>query len=122
MNKQQSVLLVDDDSDILEALDISFVTFGYHTHCTTQGSQVLSLVDDLKPDIIVLDVMLSGIDGRDICQLLKQKVETKSIPIIMISARQDVKESSLAVGADVFLPKPFDVFELGQVAQKLTRS
>src|SRR5436305_14779845 len=64
------------------------------------------------PDVIILDVLLSGKDGRIICQKLKSQEDTKHIPIIMISAHPDAKQSVKAVGADNFLAKPFEMDEL----------
>ena len=64
------------------------------------------------PDLLLLDIWMSGEDGRDICKKLKQSELTKNIPVIMVSASKDIKESALAAGADDFLAKPFEMNEL----------
>jgi DNA-binding response OmpR family regulator len=108
------ILVVDDDPDILDALQFLLEFAGYEVKTTEEGEYVESLRDtnDGLPDVIILDVLLSGKDGRLICQKLKSQEETKHIPIIMISAHPNARQSVAAVGADEFVAKPFDVDEL----------
>ena len=107
----KKVLVVDDDPDILDALQFLLEDVGYKVTTTEKGEYAENLHDtnDGLPDVIILDVLLSGKDGRLICQKLKSQEETKRIPIIMMSAHPDAKRSVTVVGADDFLAKPYDV-------------
>jgi DNA-binding response OmpR family regulator len=108
------ILVVDDDPDILDALQFMLEYAGYEVKTTEKGEYAENLRDTNGglPDVIILDVLLSGKDGRLICQKLKSREETKRIPIIMISAHPNAKQSVAAVGADDFLAKPFDMDDL----------
>ena len=108
------ILVVDDDPDILEALKLTLEYAGYEVTTTEKGEYAENLRDTKGglPDVIILDVLLSGKDGRLICQKLKSQDDTKHIPIIMISAHPNAKQSIRLVGADEFLAKPFDYNEL----------
>jgi DNA-binding response OmpR family regulator len=108
------ILVVDDDPDILDALQFMLEYAGYEVKTTEKGeyAENLRATNGGLPDVIILDVLLSGKDGRLICQKLKSREETKRIPIIMISAHPNAKQSVAAVGADDFLAKPFDMDDL----------
>lgn len=112
------ILLVDDDPDILDALQFVLEDTGYPVKTTQYGEYAEKLTEkkDL-PTLIILDVLLSGKDGRDICLKLKKNKRTKHIPIIMISAHPNIKETVFNAGADAFLPKPFDITELLQTVK-----
>ena len=116
----KKILVVDDDPDILDALRFMLEDSGYEVKTTEKGEYAENLHDTNGglPDVIILDVLLSGKDGRLICQKLKSQQETKRIPIIMISAHPNARQSVTAVGADDFVAKPFDVDELlAKIAQ-----
>jgi DNA-binding response OmpR family regulator len=110
----KKILVVDDDPDILDALQFTLEDAGYEVTTTEKGEYAENLHDTNGglPDVVLLDVLLSGKDGRIICQKLKSQEETKHIPIIMMSAHPNAKHSITAVGADDFMAKPFDVDEL----------
>ena len=110
----KKILVVDDDPDILDALQFMLEDAGYEVKTTEKGEYAENLHDTNSglPDVIILDVLLSGKDGRLICQKLKSQEETQRIPIIMISAHPNAKQSVSAVGADDFMAKPFDMDEL----------
>lgn len=105
----KKILVIDDDPDILEAVQIILTSGGYNSEGTTKGNEVYKRVADYKPDLIILDVLLSGNDGRIICKTLKNDVKTNHIPIIMISAHPTAKDSVKECGADSFIPKPFSI-------------
>ena len=113
-NPAKKILVVDDDPDILDALQITLEDAGYDVTTTEKGDYAENLRDTNGgfPDVIILDVLLSGKDGRIICQKLKSQENTRHIPIIMISAHPGAKQSVKAVGADDFLAKPFDIDDL----------
>ena len=107
----KNILVVDDDPDILDALQFTLEDAGYAVVTSLKGDYAENLRDGNGglPDLIILDVLLSGKDGRLICRKLKSQDETRHIPIIMISAHPGARESVKEVGADDFLAKPFDV-------------
>ena len=110
----KKILVVDDDPDILDALRFMLEDAGYEVTTSEKGDYAENLHDTNGglPDVIILDVLLSGKDGRLICQKLKGQDETRHIPIIMISAHPNARQSVTAVGADDFVAKPFDMDEL----------
>ena len=116
----KKILVVDDDPDILDALQSLLEFAGYEVKTTEKGEYAENLRDTNGglPNVIILDVLLSGKDGRLICQKLKSREETKHIPIIMISAHPNARQSVKAVGADDFVAKPFDADELLAIVAK----
>ena len=112
--RTKKILVVDDDPDILDALQFTLASEGYEVTTTEKGEYAENLHDQNGglPDLIILDVLLSGKDGRTICKKLKNQQETKHIPILMISAHPDAARSVKDVGADAFLAKPFDLAKL----------
>jgi DNA-binding response OmpR family regulator len=116
------ILVVDDDSDILDAMRFVLEDANYLVKTTQNGESVEELIKVKKlPCLIILDVLLSGRDGRDICRKLKLHKRTKHIPIIMISAHPAIKKSILEAGADAFIPKPFDITHLLQKVKELIK-
>ncbi len=114
----KKILIVDDDSDILEALKLTFES-DYNTRTITEGQETFEIVREFKPNLILLDIFLSGIDGRAICKDLKNSESSKNIPVIMISANRDVAESAEEAGADFFFAKPFDVSDLSEKVEEI---
>lgn len=107
----KKILVVDDDPDILDAIQFALEDEGYAVTTAEKGEYAENLRDGNGglPDLIILDVLLSGKDGRLICKKLKGQDETRHIPIIMISAHPGADRSVREVGADDFLAKPFEV-------------
>ncbi len=104
--------MVDDDPDILDFLEVILEDEGYIVLTTSKGEYVEQLHNGGLPNLILLDVFLSGKDGRHIVKQLKSQDETKHIPVIMFSAHPGAKETALASGADDFLAKPFEIDDL----------
>jgi DNA-binding response OmpR family regulator len=105
------VLIADDDPGIVDAVEMILDFHGYDVSTTYNGTEVLAIQENY-PDVLLLDIWMSGCDGRDICKELKANQETRNIPILMISASKDIKTSAMEAGADDFLAKPFDMKEL----------
>jgi DNA-binding response OmpR family regulator len=106
---QQSVhniLLLDDDEDIRELLGIVLTLKGYKVIAVTAIDEFSF---NIKPDLILLDVLLAGKNGLDICASLKNDSGTTNIPVIMFSGLSDVKQACLNAGADEFILKPFKI-------------
>lgn len=116
----KKVLVIDDDPDILEAVQLVLTSGGYESDITTKGDETYQKISDYQPDVIILDVLLSGNDGRHICKNLKSDPKTKDIPIIMMSAHPTAKDSVKECGADSFVAKPFSVTGLLGEVEKHT--
>lgn len=110
----EKILIVDDENHIVELLKYNLESNGYKTVCALNGIDALGIINDKKPDLILLDVMLPGMDGYDVCKEIKKNRETESIPVIMLTAKGDEfdKILGLELGADDYITKPFSVREL----------
>ena len=116
------VLLVDDDPSIIEVLKLYFEKEGYQVVTCMQGDKAFAVFNTSKPDIIILDLMLPGTDGNDICREIRK---TSDVPIIMLTARTDTLDKiiGLELGADDYIPKPFEPKEvLARVKAVLRRT
>jgi len=111
----KKILVVDDDESILDAVQLILVDEGYIVETTSKGDQIYAHINTFSPDLILLDVLMSGNDGRHICHKLKQDIATKNIPIIMISAHPSAEKSIKECGADTYLAKPFETEKLIQM-------
>ena len=105
------ILVADDDPAIVESTTLILEEFGYEVDSTVDGQTIYKMEKKL-PDLLLLDIWMSGQDGRKICKYLKNDKLTKHIPVIMISASRDVRKSTLEAGADDFLAKPFEMDSL----------
>jgi len=114
------VLIVDDDEGILDATSLILEASGYSVDTTPRGEETYKKIDKFHPDVILLDVLMSGTDGREICKKLKASEKTRKIPIIMFSANPSARQTSLKTGANDFLNKPFDLDDLLNRVEKLT--
>src|SRR5437899_11297783 len=108
-SKQKKILVVDDEVDILAFLQDLLEQEGYIIVTTDKAEYVERLHNDGLPDLILLDVLLSGKDGREIVKHLKRQEETKHIPIIMFSAHPSAERTAAEAGAEDFIAKPFDI-------------
>ncbi|GAC1386458.1 MAG: hypothetical protein NVS1B7_4810 [Candidatus Saccharimonadales bacterium] len=111
------ILAADDNPAILDALKIMLEDVGYSVETTEDGA-VAQYLKPPYPDLLLLDVWMSGVDGRDVCKYLKSKAETKHIPIIMISATKDIIHITQKAGADDYISKPFQMDHLLAVVEK----
>jgi DNA-binding response OmpR family regulator len=104
------ILAIDDDLSILSVLRDLLEYEGYEVSTLSRGEKVMDELENHHPDLILLDVMLAGMDGRDICRSIKEKIETHNIPVILISATHNLSDSLKLEGApDDFIAKPFDI-------------
>jgi DNA-binding response OmpR family regulator len=108
-NTSKRILVVDDEPDILEFLQIILEEEGYTVVTSDKGEYLEQLHNGGLPHLILLDMLLSGKDGRDIVKYLKSHQETKHIPVIMFSAHPSAEETARRAGADDFLAKPFNI-------------
>ncbi|MDB5099973.1 MAG: hybrid sensory kinase, partial [Cyanobacteria bacterium RYN_339] len=106
--------IVDDVLQNLGLLRIYLTHHGFDVRCTTNGPEALELARTELPALILLDVMMEGMDGLEVCRRLKQQAETRPIPVMLVSAhasKQDIA-SGLAAGAVDYVPKPFSFVEV----------
>ncbi len=108
------ILAVDDEEHIQELLKFNLENSGYKVICCGTGPEALKIVRAEKPDLVLLDVMLPGIDGYDVCKEIRKDNEISSLPIIMITAKSEELDKilGLELGADDYITKPFSVREL----------
>jgi DNA-binding response OmpR family regulator len=107
------ILAVDDDKDILEVLQYILEESGYEVETLSDGHDLFGHIKENTPDLILLDIMLGNMDGRQLCREVKAKQETHDIPVILISASHNVSDSMKQKGSpDAFIAKPFDISEL----------
>lgn len=106
------ILIVDDDARVTKALRRTLAYEGYHVTTTLNGKHALTMVRTQPPDLVILDLMLPGIDGLEVCRRLR--VEDASIAVLMLTARDAVADrvAGLETGADDYLVKPFALEEL----------
>lgn len=115
--QRRRILVADDDTAILHVMTLMLEDAGYEVTSTVDGETVQKVLSEL-PDLILLDIWMSGIDGREICKQLKSQKKTKHIPIIMISANKDTKDIAKKAGANDFLAKPFEMNDLLALVEK----
>ena len=108
------IFLVDDDPDVRELVEYKLVQSGHEVLCASNGQDALRLVPDAKPALVLLDVMMPGLSGFDVLEQLRANEATKSLPIIMLTAKaQDSDtERGFALGANDYVFKPFSPREL----------
>jgi len=105
------VLLVDDEPNILQFLELGLVNEGYKVAAAQDGQEALSLAESFSPHIVILDVMMPGMDGFEVCSALKKE---RPVAVIMLTAREEIEDrvKGLSLGADDYMPKPFSFAEL----------
>lgn len=120
MVSKQKVLIVDDDNNIADLISLYFTKECYETLILNDGESVMPAMESFAPNLILLDIMLPGIDGYQVCREVRAKY---SIPIIMLSAKGEVfdKVLGLELGADDYIEKPFDSKELVARAKAVLR-
>ena len=119
---KQKVLIVDDDENIAELISLYLEKEQYDTETAGDGEEALKIIEVYNPDLILLDIMLPGMDGYEVCQQVRK---TRDTPVIMLSAKGEVfdKVLGLKMGADDYIVKPFDSNELvARVSAVLRRS
>ncbi len=120
---KEKILVVDDEKDILELIDYNLSKNGYRVKTVTSGEDALELIKENDYDLIILDLMLPGVDGFDICKIIKSDKQKASIPIVMVTAKADEadKVAGLEIGADHYVTKPFSPRELLAIVKATLR-
>lgn len=122
-NGSKRLLVVEDDRPIAELLKFHFSSAGFTVTTTASGDEALILIDEIRPDLVILDWMIDGTSGIEVCRRLRRSGRTASLPIIMLTARgeEDDRIRGLETGADDFVAKPFSPKELLARANALLR-
>lgn len=110
--KDKKIFIADDDADILQIIGMILKTQGYQVVTSTNAKDIFKYAAKDLPDIILLDIWMSGIDGRDICSQLKSQELTKNIPVLFISANSNIEEIAKTYKADGYIAKPFEMDHL----------
>ena len=108
------ITLVEDDPDIAEVLRYNLVKEGFQVDVFGRGDSALAGIRSLPPDLVLLDLMLPGLDGLEICRMLKREARTAAIPLVMLTAKGEETDRivGLELGADDYIPKPFSTREV----------
>ena len=112
MKKKSLILVLDDDPDICIMIKMVLDYYGYDAMDAENEENATKIILSNHVDLVIMDMLLSGADGTDICRRLKLDKETSSIPILMFSAHPTAKETCLAAGADDFISKPFEMNDM----------
>ena len=120
MKQGVDILLVDDDKDICVMVEAILKFAGHKVQSCSMPDQLPALLAAASPRLLLMDMLLSGTDGRDVCRQLKTNPQQQHLKIIMMSAHPDADKSCHEAGADDFIPKPFDIdFFIGRVNRQL---
>jgi|HubBroStandDraft_5_1064220.scaffolds.fasta_scaffold673997_2 DNA-binding response OmpR family regulator len=114
--RKNHILIIEDNEDILLMLEMMLVNQHYRVSKKADGENLELFIKETQPDVILMDMLLSGVDGTLVCKQVKENSSTKHIPVIMISALSQGRERSEEVGADFFLAKPFEMEDLLTIA------
>jgi DNA-binding response OmpR family regulator len=120
MIKPTRILVADDDPSILRLLQLNFELEGYEVHTASDGEEALAKARASSPDIVVLDVMMPGMDGWEVCRRMKEDETMREVPVILLTAlgQESERRRGLAVGASEYVMKPFDPDQLVQMVKR----
>ncbi len=122
MSKEQ-ILVIEDEEDILALIHFNLVKAGYRVECATTGEEGFVKAREYSPDLVLLDLMLPGMDGLEVCRRLRKAPDTQKLPIIMLTAKSEEHDivQGLELGADDYITKPFSSQVLVARAQAVLR-
>ena len=110
----KSILIVEDEADIMKLIDWHLRAEGYSTYTAVDGNKGLDLAEEKTPDLVLLDLILPGMDGLEVCKSLKRNSKTQDIPVVMLTAKGEEVDRIVGfeLGADDYIVKPFSPREL----------
>ena len=117
-----SVLVVDDDQELLEMVSIALSSFDFSVHTLSDCEQFFSILPDIQPDVILMDIYLGPCDGRELCRKLKTGATYSSLPVLLYSAGRIPPDSVTESLADGFMAKPFNINALFDHLLKLIKN
>lgn len=112
MAARNRILVLDDDRNILDILDEALTYEEFEVKTAMDIKSFFSLMDDYQPNLVLIDYLLQGINGGEVCHQIKTEEETRKVPVILMSAYPRVFESLGTYGCDEFIAKPFDLYSL----------
>lgn len=119
----KKIVVLDNDSRILDVMQEALNYEGYEVNTFEETDDILSLVNKIKPDLLIVDYILNGINGGEMCKAVKNNPYTSKLPVIIFSAYPKVLQSLGFYGCDAFLPKPCDLKEMiNKVSDLLTNN
>ena len=116
----KKILVCDDDDGISEVIKVILEGAGYNVGVLNNGRSIQKKITQFKPNLVLLDLWMPGIDGKEITKILKKDKNFSKIPIIVVSALNDTRKIALDCGADDFLSKPFEMNSLLFMVKKYT--
>jgi len=121
--EKATILIVDDEEDIIELVRLNLTREGYQTLACTTGEKALEIAESRRPDLVMLDLMLPGIDGMEVCRRLKANPQTRQIPVLMLTAKGEEADvvTGLELGASDYMTKPFSGKVLAARVRRLLR-
>ncbi len=122
MGKNAKILVVDDDSGIGEMLQTLLEFYDFEVAVTERPDDTEKLIQEKNIDLVMLDMLISGVNGTDVCARLRQNKETANIPVLMMSALHDAGSKCREAGANDFISKPFEMDELIARINKILES
>lgn len=109
---KQKILVADDDQDILDAMRVMLEIANYDVDIIGEGKKIIEKIKKIHPDLLLLDLWMSGISGVDVCNQIRKNKEIKNIPIILVSASSELKANASRATFNDVIAKPFDMDEL----------
>jgi DNA-binding response OmpR family regulator len=122
LGRRPSVLIVDDDEDLLLVLQLTLAAKGFNVIPSINAQRIFELLESAQPDIVLLDITMNGVSGGDICTQIKQNDTTSHFPVLMFSANRNVAEIAAACHADGYVSKPFEVQVLAETLAGLIKT
>jgi DNA-binding response OmpR family regulator len=117
----RKILIIDDDPDVRTVMNILLKKQGYEVETASRKEEALTKLKQFHPTVVLLDVLLSGADGRELCQEIKSSKEFGHIPVIMFSAHPGASNNFTSYGADDFISKPINTEALLEKVDRLTK-
>jgi DNA-binding response OmpR family regulator len=111
---KRNVLIVDDEPHIVNLVRLTLDQQRYSVHGAYTGREALKITENITPDIIIVDIMMPGVNGYELCEAFRSNKKTRDVPIIILSAKGQMNDKlhAIDVGADDYMTKPFDPLEL----------
>jgi CheY-like chemotaxis protein len=120
MREKNKILIVDDNEDVVTTYRVVLERMGFEVDSARDGNECIERIDSARPDMVLLDVLLPGLSGSEVCRLIKETAQTRTIPVVAITASlaANTRVRMAEVGADEFLLKPIDVSDLNRVIKR----
>jgi two-component system sensor histidine kinase/response regulator len=115
----EAILLVDDDPHLMHVLAMFFDLEGYHVLKARDGQQALDLLQEYQPDLVLLDLMMPGVGGLEVCKQIRANVKFQAVPVVIFTAAETREDELRAAGADRFIAKPYSLDGLRETVREM---